>query len=264
MFDNIIPGSPEEKLKQYEAFNSATGMFGKNVDVEDFIASTRPEIENKVDRQNAITKDQLTLTNVDNTDDLLSGVNITNPIISSTTNYNPIPTKNNPFPYLTKPVINLSKYDTDKTAQNVIKEIDSTDYSPGDKQYLKLLGARESDFRKTAGKGSYKGLYQFNKDSLNAIGLNMQDYLDNTKVQYDAALKYRDANLNQLKNYQKYIGSTKDGIRVTKNGLGAMAHLLGAATVRDYFDGTKNTKLAQNGFVDGNGTHISEYLKLFS
>ena len=43
-----------------------------------------------------------------------------------------------------------------------------------------------------------------------------------------------------------------------------MAHLLGAGSVKDYFNGTKNTPFSRNGFVDGNKTHILEYAKLFS
>lgn len=249
--------SIEDKLKQYNAFNSSN-MFTNTVNANDFTMSNRGTIESEINRK-AEQKELEKLNNeLNKKDDLLSRVQM----LSTPTA--PIATEDNPFPYLSKPVIDLAKYDTDKTAQEVLKEISGLSLDDSDKMYLKLLGARESDFRKNAGKGSYKGIYQFNKDALAQVGLNMGDYLADTAVQHTAALKYRDANLKSLSKYQSKIGTLKDGILITKNGIGAMAHLLGPGTVRDYFDGTKTTKLAQNGFKDGNGTHISEYLKMFA
>jgi hypothetical protein len=259
--DDFINLSPQDKLKTYELFNDPSNLFTKEIQIDDFKAQDASVIEDPV---NAAYEDdalkKLNKSKVKNDELLLKMQTLMTP----TQTYPPIATDNNPFPYLRKPVIDLSKYDTDQTAQSILKQIDASEYNESDKKYLKLLGARESDFRLTAGKGQYRGIYQFNKDSLKAVGIKMEDYLSSPKLQFEAALKYRDSNVKELGDYQKYIGTVKDGILVTKNGLGAMAHLLGPGTVKDYFDGTKKTKLAQNGFKDGNGTHIQEYLKIFA
>lgn len=261
LFDDLLSGTPEEKLKNYQAFNDPSNMFTKNVDVDDFTVSNRASMESQIsaiqEDKEINLLDKLTLEN----ENLTAMVNKP---FGDTYFGRPETTIKVPYAKVTKPLVDLTKYDTDHTAQEIITKINNSSRSAVDKQYLKLLGARESDFRMNAVKGSYKGIYQFHPDTLKGIGYKMEDYLKNPEIQFEAALKYRDANLRELKNYQKQIGQLKDGVKVTTNGLGAMAHLLGAATVKDYFDGTSKTKLAKNGFKDGNGTHISEYLKMFS
>jgi len=262
MFNDLFNSlTPETKLKNYQEFNDPTNIFNKDVDISSFSNFGTDDIEEEIDTkyQNE-EQNKLDAAKLKNEELLKNLQNQMQPANA----YAPIVTDNNPFPYLRKPMIDLSKYDSDETAQSVLKEIDKSEYDASDKKYLKLLGARESDFRLTAGKGQYRGIYQFNKDSLAHVGIKMEDYLASPHVQFDAALRYRDSNVKALGDYQKYIGTMKDGVLVTKNGLGAMAHLLGASTVKDYFDGTKKTKLAQNGFKDGNGTYIGEYLKMFA
>lgn len=135
-----------------------------------------------------------------------------------------------------------------------------------DKEYLLKLGYRESGLDPSArAKGSsFRGLYQFNNDSLKTVGINPKKYDTNIMAQFEAALKYRAHNLAQLKNYQKYIGEEYKGITITANGMAAAAHLLGAATVADWFDDTRNSEFAKRGFKDGNGTSITEYFKMFA
>lgn len=263
IFNPLKSASAEEKIKTFEAFNDPSNMFTKEIKIDDFTASNRDEMENEL---NAIEEDkqQKAIQRASREQEsLIEQINkpFGQPIITPLATAAPIIK----VPYKpSKSLIDFNKYDKDEIAKKVINKIDSSNYNNADRHYLKILGARESDFRKNAGKGQYKGIYQFNTDSLSMVGIKMQDYLNDEEIQFDAALKYRDANLNQLKDYQKYIGQIKDGVLVTRNGLGAMAHLLGAGTVRDYFDETKKTKLAQKGFKDGNGTHISEYLRMFA
>jgi len=258
MFDNIFTSlTPEDKIKNYQLYNDPANMFNMDISLDSFAAPDKDELESKINKQQEDKQKKFLEESTRKNEELLAK-------LSNKPKYIPMVTPENPFPYLSKPVIDLAKYDTDKVAQPIIKKIDDSSYDAADKTYLKLLGARESDFRQTAGKGSYRGIYQFNKDALAAVGIKMEDYLSDPHKQFEAALRYRDSNLNELKDYQKYIGTVKDGVLVTKNGIGAMAHLLGPNTVRDYFDGTKKTKLAQNGFKDGNGTPIQEYLKMFA
>lgn len=152
----------------------------------------------------------------------------------------------------------------DPIVKNVLKSINNLKVSNEDKNYLITLGARESSLNPGARQGSYSGLYQFNVNSLKTVGIPMSRYRRDINAQNQAALKYKEHNLSVLKNYQKFIGVRKDGVLITRNGLAAAAHLLGASTVMDYLDNTRKTKLAKSGFKDGLGTHISEYFGLFS
>jgi hypothetical protein len=126
------------------------------------------------------------------------------------------------------------------------------------------LGLRESALIPTAKQGSHRGIYQFNDDSLRAVGISPNRYDNDLNAQHAAALKYKQMNLSSLKEYQKYIGKSFRGTVITANGMAAAAHLLGAGVVTDWFEGTTNTTLAKNGFRDGLGTHITEYFNLFT
>jgi hypothetical protein len=66
------------------------------------------------------------------------------------------------------------------------------------------------------------------------------------------------SNYKNLKKYiEKYDGKKLHGIKVTKSGILAAAHLGGAGNVRKWF---------RRGieFKDGNGTRITSYMRLFS
>ena len=88
--------------------------------------------------------------------------------------------------------------------------------------------------------------------------------LKDTSKQHEVTLKLANFNEKVLKNIiNSYENEIIDGIKITKNGILAAAHLLGANSVKDYFNNTEKTSIAKKGFVDGNGVHISEYFKLF-
>ena len=56
----------------------------------------------------------------------------------------------------------------------------------------------------------------------------------------------------------KYIGCTINGVKITKSGLLAAAHLSGAGNVKSFLNG------GIDDFKDGNGTKLTTYLKEFS
>lgn len=151
-------------------------------------------------------------------------------------------------------------------AKSIISEIKGMNISENDKDYLVKLANRESSFNPTAkNKYGYEGLYQFGDQALEAVGMTRQDLRSRTLNQHTAALRLAEGNERTLGNLaSQYIGKEYKGVKVTKNGIRAAAHLLGAGTVQDWFRGTEKTKLAKKGFVDGNGTHITEYFRLFS
>ena len=153
---------------------------------------------------------------------------------------------------------------TPSTEQSIINEIRNLEITDSDKNYLIKLAKRESNFDPNViNRFGYQGLYQFGDLALKDVGFNREDLSDTLK-QHQAALALAQTNERRLKTIlDKYENKTFKGIHITKNGIRAAAHLLGAATVKDWFNGTTNTKFAKRGFVDGNGTHITEYLKMF-
>lgn len=159
--------------------------------------------------------------------------------------------------------LNLTN-DNKENNLSIVNEISNLDINESDKVYLKKLAEKESDFNPNIiNKFGYKGLYQFGKLALKDIGFTSED-LDNTLNQHKAALSLARKNEERLKDIlNKYEGKEFKGIKITKNGIRAAAHLLGASTVKDWFNDTTNTPFAKKGFVDGNGTHITQYLKMF-
>ena len=159
--------------------------------------------------------------------------------------------------------LNLTN-DNKENNLSIVNEISNLDINESDKVYLKKLAEKESNFNPNViNKFGYKGLYQFGKLALKDIGFTSED-LDNTLNQHKAALSLARKNEERLKDIlNKYEGKEFKGIKITKNGIRAAAHLLGAATVKDWFNNTTNTPFAKKGFVDGNGTHITQYLKMF-
>lgn len=147
----------------------------------------------------------------------------------------------------------------------ITKEIKSLKVTDEDKDYLIKLADRESSFNpNVTNQYGYYGLYQFGRSALQTVGYNKEDFKDTMK-QHEAALKLAKVNESLLKNIlDKYENKVYKGVKITKNGIRAAAHLLGAGSVKDWFNGTSKTSIAKKGFVDGNGTHITEYLELFS
>lgn len=152
-----------------------------------------------------------------------------------------------------------------KKTNNILEQIRSLNIDDNDKLYLEILAEKESSFQPNViNKYGYQGLYQFGDLALKDIGYTRKD-LEDTYKQHEAALKLAKANEKRLKSIlDVYEGKNFKGIKITKNGIRAAAHLLGAATVKDWFNGTKKTKYAQRGFTDANGTHITKYLSMYN
>lgn len=150
------------------------------------------------------------------------------------------------------------------TSKDIINEINSLELDQEDKDFLLTLGKRESSYRPyITNELGYYGLYQFGNLALKDVGLTKGDFKD-TKKQHEAALKLAGLNEKRLKTIiNNFSGKTVNGVNITRNGIRAAAHLLGAGTVKDWFNNTKNTSLAKKGFKDANDTSIVEYLELF-
>lgn len=114
----------------------------------------------------------------------------------------------------------------------------------------------------------YMGLYQFGKIALKDIGLDYNKITpDNFRrnpnifppqLQNKAMKKLISNNLHYLRNYMDEIGNEYKGVKITKSGLIAAAHLVGAKQVKKFL--RSKGKIDP---VDGNGTSVSDYMLKF-
>lgn len=139
----------------------------------------------------------------------------------------------------------------------ITQEIDALDLDIEDKNYLKLLQQVESNGNsKIVNRFGYAGLYQFGNSALKTVNMSKEDYMQNTINQHIAALKLKQNNLKQLR---QFIGKQINGITLTEQNLAAGQHLIGAQGVKKYIESD-----GKNIPVDGNNIPVITYLFLFS
>lgn len=135
--------------------------------------------------------------------------------------------------------------------------------------YRQLLGYLESRNRYVIDNGHFIGAYQFGKSALKHIGLGhitREEYLKNPNIfpadlQDWAVIELARSNQEMMStrmNVNKYVGKKINGVKVTKGGILAAAHLIGWHDCSNYLAswGKFNPK-------DGNNTHASDYMKKF-
>ncbi|NMG16249.1 DUF3262 family protein [Aromatoleum bremense] len=131
----------------------------------------------------------------------------------------------------------------------------------------------------------YAGLFQFGEAALQDVGLYAGDatphkndwtgsfsgkygvtslagFLANPDAQIRAVTAYHAQAWNTLAGTYGaagYLGTTLNGIEITRSGLVAAAHLLGAGTVGEWLESGGTTNPA-----DGNGTPLTAYLSKFA
>ncbi len=168
-----------------------------------------------------------------------------------------------------------------------------SDLSQEERDFLTAVTMRESSGRywvtsRSNGQG-FLGLYQMGEGALTDIGVysedstpgindwrgvfrendfgitSKSDFLNNPEKQHKAIIAYTQFNwvvLNQnIENLESYIGRTINGVKITKSGLLAGAHLLGPGNVKIFLTTSDPETLSK--LVDANGTHISEYMTRF-
>lgn len=143
-----------------------------------------------------------------------------------------------------------------KSAKQIVASIDNSKYDVDMKRYLKQLASYESDFDPTVvNRYGYAGLYQFGNSTLAGVGIKKRDYMGSVELQHEAAVRLANSNYKALK---KYEGRVVNGIKATKFGIMAAAHLGGSGNVENLFE--SNGKID---FKDGNKVPITRYLKNF-
>jgi hypothetical protein len=135
--------------------------------------------------------------------------------------------------------------------------------------FLKALAEKESSSNpKAVNRFGYIGKYQFGKSALQDLALNHK--IDIHKFRKNPAIfpeKMQDKSMIKLLRLNKqYLGDYIDnfegkiisGVKITKSGLLAGSHLVGASAVKKFLD--------SNGVIipkDGNGVPVTEYIKKF-
>nr|WP_176024939.1 M23 family metallopeptidase [Brucella pseudintermedia] len=131
------------------------------------------------------------------------------------------------------------------------------------------------NYQTNTGNGFY-GAYQMGEDALTDAGYmdgngnwtgrngvnSLEDYLNNSTAQDDAFLRYGEKNLGYLNGWEQYIGQTIGGAKVTRAGLIAGAHLVGAGGLKYWLTsgGDCTNKGTGSDAVDGNGTCAGTYM----
>jgi hypothetical protein len=136
-------------------------------------------------------------------------------------------------------------------------------------KFLKALAQKESSLDPTnVNKFGYIGKYQFGQMALKDVGLedkiNTAKFKKNPSIwpekeQDKAMIKLLKKNRDYLGEYlSQFEGKIIGGVKITKSGLLAGSHLVGAGAVKQFLD--------SNGqFVpkDGNGVPVTDYIKKF-
>lgn len=154
--------------------------------------------------------------------------------------------------------------------RNEIIKNDKAQYRLKYNRFKKTLAKYESNNNwKEYNRFGFIGKYQFGKSALDATGygkITLQSFKLNPaffseqeqEKAMDILLKINESVMQ--KSIYKYVGLIMlDSIRITSLGILAAAHLAGPANVKEFLD-----SFGEKNFKDRMGTHISDYINLFS
>lgn len=130
-------------------------------------------------------------------------------------------------------------------------------------RFLDHMAERESDNTPhVVNRFGMMGKYQFDPNTIRVLGFKVTSaqFLKNVQLQDSVMVSYMRANNMTLNNLiDRYEGRVFKGIRITRSGVLAAAHLAGAGNVQKYFSNND-----ANGRTDANGTSIRNYLEEFN
>jgi len=112
----------------------------------------------------------------------------------------------------------------------------------------------------TVNRFGYMGKYQFGQSTLDLLGINEPNFLENPELQEQAFFLNASRNKWVLRrDIKRFDNRWVNGVKVTESGILAAAHLAGPGSVKKFLRSG-----GQNGFSDAFGTSITSYLKRFS
>ncbi len=130
-------------------------------------------------------------------------------------------------------------------------------------KFLNHMAERESDNTPhVVNRFGMMGKYQFAPSTIRVLGFRVSNrqFLSNPELQDSVMVAYLRSNNKELNTLiTKYENKKFKGVRVTRSGVLAAAHLAGSANVKLFFQNAD-----WNGRTDANGTSIREYMQTFS
>ena len=130
-------------------------------------------------------------------------------------------------------------------------------------KFLDHMAERESDnTHSVVNRFGMMGKYQFDPNTIKVLGFKVtrNQFLTNPELQDSVMVAYLRANNKELNTLiTKYENKKFKGVKVTRSGVLAAAHLAGSTNVKLFFQNAD-----WNGRTDANGTSIREYMQTFS
>jgi len=131
-------------------------------------------------------------------------------------------------------------------------------------KFLYHMAIRESDNTPRAvNQFGMMGKYQFDPSTIRVLGFKVtkKQFLNNPELQDSVMVAYLRSNNKELNPLiTKYENKVVKGVKVTRSGILAAAHLAGSTNVILFFQNVND----REGTTDANGTSIREYMQTFS
>lgn len=130
-------------------------------------------------------------------------------------------------------------------------------------KFLDHMAERESNNNhRVVNRFGMMGKYQFSPSTVRTLGFTVSpsEFLSNSELQDSVMVAYLRANQLDLKSLiNRYEGRMVKGVKITRAGVLAAAHLGGSGNVRTWFASND-----LNGRTDANGTSLRHYMIEFS
>jgi hypothetical protein len=156
-------------------------------------------------------------------------------------------------------LLSFKKIDTTYNAPKNIMHSEPTELE----KFLAHMAKRESNNNsRVVNQFGMMGKYQFSPSTVRILGFKVspREFLSNSELQDSVMVAYLRANHRDLKSLiNRYEGRTIKGIKITRAGVLAAAHLGGSGNVRMWFASDD-----PNGRTDANGTSLRHYMVEFS
>lgn len=156
----------------------------------------------------------------------------------------------------------LTIYTMDTAQRFEVEELPKSKPTPVEQFMRKVAKIESNGNYKVVNKYGMMGKYQFSPSTVNMLGfrVSQQEFLRDPVLQDTVMYKYMMINYKNLKDLiDRYDGTTRHGIKITRAGILAGAHFAGSGNVRLYL-----LSSAPDDISDGNGTTIRHYMSQFS
>lgn len=161
-------------------------------------------------------------------------------------------------------VLSLKGFTSEKPFNQEQATIEIVSVTPTElEKFLNHVAQRESNNTPdVVNRYGMLGKYQFSPKTIKVLGYNVDKYefLSNPELQDSVMVTYLRANNRELNNYIiRYENKIYKGVKITRSGVLAAAHLCGSRNVKRFF-----TEPDHNGCRDANNTTAREYMRTFS